>query len=113
MLQVPGGPELLIVLLVLFVLFGPVVLAVVALVKYTDDGEAGDDRVDELEARVAELEQETARTDAPADEATVESAAERAGTNDGTRTGTGDGAPVETDDEEPTETADEGDADGG
>ena len=53
MLQVAGGPELLVVFLVMFLLFGPVVLAVVALVKYTD---GGTDRLDELEARVAELE---------------------------------------------------------
>ncbi|MFB6125789.1 MAG: twin-arginine translocase TatA/TatE family subunit [Halolamina sp.] len=47
----PGGPELVVILLVVFVLFGPVVLAVAALLSYGDD-----DEVAELRERVSELE---------------------------------------------------------
>ena len=49
---VPGGPELLVVLLLMIALFGlPVVLALLGW-RYL----RGDDNVEELEARVSELE---------------------------------------------------------
>ncbi|MFC6724403.1 hypothetical protein ACFQE1_08460, partial [Halobium palmae] len=77
MLQVPGGPELLIISFLVLVLFGVVPLAVIALLRYTGrDGE----RVKELEARVEELERRAGRVDGAArnpesedgsDEATV------------------------------------------
>jgi sec-independent protein translocase protein TatA len=56
---VPGGPELLVVLLLLVALFGvPVVVAVLGW-RYVSGG----DRVEELEARVEELESEIRTAD--------------------------------------------------
>jgi sec-independent protein translocase protein TatA len=58
----PGGPELLVVFLVILLVFGPLVLGVVALFAYLRrrDADGGDasDRLAELEARVTELERE-------------------------------------------------------
>jgi sec-independent protein translocase protein TatA len=57
---VPGGPELLVVLLLLVALFGlPVVIAVLGW-RYLGGG----GRVDDLETRVRELESELDRADA-------------------------------------------------
>jgi sec-independent protein translocase protein TatA len=56
---VPGGPELLVVLLLMVALFGiPVVIAVLGW-RYISD----DDQVEELEARVRELESRVGVTD--------------------------------------------------
>lgn len=58
-LQVPGGPELLVVLLIflLFVGFlGVVVVVIVSLVRRESDGAGDDERIAELERRVDELE---------------------------------------------------------
>ena len=56
---VPGGPELLILLVVLVLLFGVplvVIAGVVVFLKLRSDGEEGDaDRVAELEAEVERL----------------------------------------------------------
>lgn len=55
---VPGGPELLVILLVAIIAFGlPVVLIAAGVIGYRrlDKG----DRVEELEQRVEELERET------------------------------------------------------
>jgi sec-independent protein translocase protein TatA len=57
----PGGPELLVVFLVILLVFGPLVLGVVALFAYLRQRDGGDDagdRLAELESRVAELERE-------------------------------------------------------
>lgn len=50
---VPGGPELLIIFFVFLLLFGPLVAAVYAALRYFGGSEA--DRVEELEERVEEL----------------------------------------------------------
>lgn len=53
--QIPGGPELLVVLVVLLLLFGPVLVGVVVLLRYLpadDEVAALEARVDELEARI-------------------------------------------------------------
>ncbi|WP_435119665.1 preprotein translocase subunit TatA [Halolamina sp. C58] len=70
LLQIPGGPELLVILLVMALLVGvPVVLAALFLfVRFVGGGDDGDevaelrDRIEELEAQVA------AGSDAPHDE---------------------------------------------
>ena len=55
-LGVPGGPELLIILLVLVLFFGaPLLLVLVAVVLLR---QRRSDRVEDLEARIAELEAE-------------------------------------------------------
>ncbi|MCY4729464.1 hypothetical protein KY092_02690 [Natronomonas gomsonensis] len=51
---IPGGPELLIIFLILFLFAVPVLLVVLFLVSRS----GGSDRVEELEARVEELENE-------------------------------------------------------
>jgi SNF family Na+-dependent transporter len=51
---IPGGPELLIIFLILFLLAVPVLLLVLFLVSRS----GGSNRVEELEARVEELEKE-------------------------------------------------------
>jgi sec-independent protein translocase protein TatA len=57
---VPGGPELLVILLLLVALFGvPIVIAVLGWQYLTGD----DDRVEALEARVRDLESELDETD--------------------------------------------------
>jgi sec-independent protein translocase protein TatA len=60
---VPGGPELIIIFLVILLVFGPVVLGVVVLFAYLRRKGGGDDekdeRIAELEARIDELEGET------------------------------------------------------
>ena len=61
LLQIPGGPELLIVLLLFLFLFGPVVAVVVFLLQRTQDGD--DAEVAELKARVDELEAQIAAGD--------------------------------------------------
>lgn len=58
MLQVLGGPELLVVFFLVLVLFGVVPLAVVAFLRYTG---RGGERVEELETRVEELERRAGR----------------------------------------------------
>lgn len=79
LLQVPGGPELLIILLVLALLVGiPVVLAGVFLFTRVIGGDGDDADVAELKARVDELEAELAAgSEAAHNEVTVED--ERAG----------------------------------
>jgi sec-independent protein translocase protein TatA len=69
LLQIPGGPELLIVLLITILLFGiPVLLiAVVGVLYLRADGGGDDDvaeRVAELEAEIAALRAEIASDDA-------------------------------------------------
>ncbi|WP_049981614.1 hypothetical protein [Halolamina rubra] len=60
LLQIPGGPELLIILLVLALLVGvPVVLVGLFLVVRSVGGD-GDDEVAELKGRIEELEAEVA-----------------------------------------------------
>jgi sec-independent protein translocase protein TatA len=61
LLQVPGGPELLIILLVMALLVGvPVVIAALFLfVKFVGSGD-GDDEVAELKGRIEELEAQVA-----------------------------------------------------
>jgi sec-independent protein translocase protein TatA len=55
-LQIPGGPELVVLILVLLFLFGiPLVLVALGVFGYLS---GDDERVAELEARVAELEAE-------------------------------------------------------
>ena len=57
-LQVPGGPELLVIGLIVVILAG-IVFAVVSLVKRLDTSTSDrQQRIQELEARVAELEAE-------------------------------------------------------
>jgi sec-independent protein translocase protein TatA len=51
---IPGGPELLVILLILFLTAVPVLLVVLFLASRS----GGSDRVEELEARVEELEDE-------------------------------------------------------
>ncbi|WP_178915824.1 hypothetical protein [Natronomonas gomsonensis] len=51
---IPGGPELLIIFLILFLFAVPVLLVVLFLVSRSGSS----DRVEELEARVEELESE-------------------------------------------------------
>ncbi|WP_336134308.1 hypothetical protein [Natronomonas amylolytica] len=51
---VPGGPELLIIFLILFLLGVPILLVVLFLLSRN----GGNDRIEELEARVEELEDE-------------------------------------------------------
>jgi hypothetical protein len=56
---VPGGPELVVIFLVILLVFGPVVLGVVVLLAYLRRKGGGDDRsrrIAELEARIDELE---------------------------------------------------------
>lgn len=75
LLQVPGGPELLIILLVLALLVGiPVVLAGVFLFTRVISGESTDsDEIAELEGRIDELEAELAAgSEAAHNEVTVE-----------------------------------------
>ena len=55
---VPGGPELLVIFLVVLLVFGPVVAAVVFALRYARNRGERSDRVTELEDRVAELERE-------------------------------------------------------
>lgn len=62
---IPGGPELMIILFVLLMLFGPVVAAVVFLLNRS---EGNDDEVAEMKARVDELEAELAAEEAEEDE---------------------------------------------
>lgn len=82
LLQVPGGPELLIILLVLALLVGiPVVLAGVLLFTRVAGGDGDDADVAQLKARIDELEAELAAgSEAAHNEVTVED--ERAGTSD-------------------------------
>jgi sec-independent protein translocase protein TatA len=57
---VPGGPELLVILLLLVALFGvPIVIAVLGWQYLTGD----DDQIDSLEARVRDLESAVDETD--------------------------------------------------
>ncbi|MBP1988385.1 preprotein translocase subunit TatA [Halolamina salifodinae] len=75
LLQVPGGPELLIILLVLALLVGiPVVLAGVFLFTRVIGGESADsDEIAELKGRIDELEAELAAgSEAAHNEVTVE-----------------------------------------
>jgi hypothetical protein len=51
---IPGGPELLVIFLILFLTAVPVLLVVLFLASRS----GGSDRVEELEARVEELEDE-------------------------------------------------------
>lgn len=57
---VPGGPELLIIFMVILLVFGPVVLGVVVLFAYLrrkrGDEDEKSERIAELEARIDELE---------------------------------------------------------
>jgi len=73
LLQIPGGPELLIILLVMALLVGvPVVLVGLFLVVRAIGGD-GDDEVAELKARIEELEaQVAAGSEAAHNEVTVE-----------------------------------------
>ena len=82
LLQVPGGPELLIVLLVMALLVGvPVVLAGLFLfVRFVGGGDS--DEIAELEGRIEELEaQIAAGSEAAGDEGSVED--RRTETDDG------------------------------
>ncbi|MFC5366821.1 hypothetical protein [Salinirubrum litoreum] len=58
---IPGGPELIIIFLVILLVFGPVVLGVVVLFAYLRRKGGGDDeksqRIEELEARIDQLEE--------------------------------------------------------
>lgn len=74
LLQVPGGPELLVILLVLALLVGiPVVLAGVFLFTRVIGGDGDDTDVAQLKARVDELEAELASgSEAAHNEVTVE-----------------------------------------
>ncbi|KPN29839.1 hypothetical protein SY89_00557 [Halolamina pelagica] len=73
LLQIPGGPELLIIFLVMALLVGvPVVLVGLFLVVRAI-GSDGDDEVAELKARIEELEaQVAAGSEAAHNEVTVE-----------------------------------------
>jgi sec-independent protein translocase protein TatA len=56
---IPGGPELIIIFLVILLVFGPVVLGVVVLFAYLRRKGGGDEkseRIADLEARIDELE---------------------------------------------------------
>ncbi len=73
LLQIPGGPELLIILLVLALLVGvPVVLVGLFLVVRSVGGD-GDDELAELKGRIEELEAEVAAgSEAVSNEMSVE-----------------------------------------
>lgn len=58
---IPGGPELLVVLLIAVLMFGvPLALVVGGVVLYRNRSRSGD-RVEELEARIDDLERELDR----------------------------------------------------
>lgn len=60
---VPGGPELIIIFMMVLLVFGPVVLGVVVLFAYLrrkrGDEDEKSQRIEELEARIDELEGES------------------------------------------------------
>lgn len=66
---VPGGPELLIIFMVILLVFGPVVLGVVVLFAYLrrkrGDEDEKTERIAELEARIDELERGPAGSGEP------------------------------------------------
>lgn len=77
-LQVPGGVEILIILLVLlfnFVIIAVVVMAFVYLYRRWDKGGADESDVDALRERVADLESQVAELDAAGDDGAGESTA--------------------------------------
>jgi sec-independent protein translocase protein TatA len=63
---VPGGPELIVIFFVILLVFGPVVLGVVVLFAYLrrkrGDEDEKSERIAELEARINELEGESAES---------------------------------------------------
>jgi sec-independent protein translocase protein TatA len=75
LLQIPGGPELIVVLLIAILLFGiPLLLIAVVGALYLRAEDGGDDdvaeRVADLEAEIAALRAEIAGDDAPVDATT-------------------------------------------
>ncbi|MFW5939632.1 MAG: hypothetical protein ACOCSD_01820 [Halolamina sp.] len=98
-LQMPGGPELLVILLVMALLVGvPVVLAGVILFTRAVGGDGDDDEVAELKGRIEELEAQVAAGNETAhNEVTVQD--DRAGAPHDGGDG-GDAADEGTDDDE-------------
>lgn len=75
LLQIPGGPELLIILLVMALLVGvPVVIVgLFLIVRAVGSGDDGSDEVAQLKGRIEELEAQVgAGSDAARNEVTVE-----------------------------------------
>jgi sec-independent protein translocase protein TatA len=55
---IPGGPELLVILLVAVVLFGVPLVLLLGVLGYLRTGESSEERIAELERRIGELEHE-------------------------------------------------------
>ena len=108
LLQVPGGPELLIILLVMALLVGvPVVLLGVFLFVRFVTGGGDSDEVAELKGRIEELEAQVAAGDeAASNEVSVEDERSEAGSERSERRETASEA---SDEERPASSADEDD----
>ena len=55
---VPGGPELLVILLVAVLLFGVPIVLLLGVLGYLRTGDSSEERIAELERRIQELERE-------------------------------------------------------